>query len=66
MVPPTEMIQLNGGSFKEQVISLIDNVFTPTGFTVERFTKVPYLCEGDLYENFYVLGDAVFVLKPVS
>lgn len=65
LIPPKELIKLEGETWKEQVLSLIDNVFTPSGFSVERFTKLPYLCEGDLYENFYVLSDAVFVLKPV-
>ncbi|XP_068696174.1 protein-L-histidine N-pros-methyltransferase-like isoform X3 [Montipora foliosa] len=63
MVKPSEFIQVNGSTWEEQVESLVKDVFEPTGFTVEIFTRVPYLCEGDLYRDFYVLDDALFVLK---
>lgn len=63
MVQPSEFISLNGSSWEEQVDSLVKDVFEPCGFTVELFTRVPYLCEGDLYREFYVLDDALFVLK---
>lgn len=66
LVTPTEQITLSGKTWQEQVTSLVKDVFTPAGFAVECFSKVPYLCEGDLYENFYVLSDTVFVLKPVE
>lgn len=33
------------------------------GFKVEAVTRLPYLCEGDMYNDYYVLDDAVFVLK---
>lgn len=65
LIPPTELINIPGETWKEQLVNLIQSVFLPSGFAVEHFTKLPYLCEGDLYENFYVLSDAVFVLKPV-
>ena len=63
MVLPSEFIKVNGSTWEEQVSSLVQDVFEPCGFTVERFTRVPYLCEGDLYKDFYVLDDALFVLK---
>ncbi|XP_078364602.1 protein-L-histidine N-pros-methyltransferase-like isoform X2 [Oculina patagonica] len=63
MVQPSEFISLNGSSWEEQVNSLVKDVFEPCGFTVELFTRIPYLCEGDLYKDFYVLDDALFVLK---
>lgn len=66
LVTPTEQITLSGETWNEQVASLVKDVFTPAGYAVERFSKVPYLCEGDLYENFYVLSDTVFVLRPVD
>ena len=65
MVKPSEFIQVNGSTWEEQVESLVKDVFEPTGFTVEIFTRVPYLCEGDLYQDFYVLDDALFVLKAI-
>ncbi|XP_064611138.1 protein-L-histidine N-pros-methyltransferase-like [Liolophura sinensis] len=61
---PTENIRLEGQSFEEQVTCLVRHVFEPAGFELERFTRLPYLCEGDLQQSFYVLDDAVFVLKP--
>ena len=64
MVSPSEVIAVNGRSWEEQASSLIRDVFTPAGFIVEQFTKLPYLCEGDLYQDYYVLNDAVFVLRP--
>ena len=51
---------------EEQIASFERDVFKPFGFTVERFTKLPYLCEGDLERSFYILSDIVFVLKPDS
>jgi len=44
-------------------VSLVQDVFEPAGFTMERFSRVPYLCEGDMECSFYELDDAVFVLK---
>jgi hypothetical protein len=66
LITPTELITMSGESWEEQVASIVKDVFTPEGFAVECFSKVPYLCEGDLYENFYVLSDALFVLKPIE
>ncbi|KAK3085757.1 hypothetical protein FSP39_008239 [Pinctada imbricata] len=61
---PKEAILLKGHTFEEQTVSLIEDVFKPAMFEVERFTRLPYLCEGDLHHSFYVLSDALFVLKP--
>ncbi|KAL4234759.1 Methyltransferase-like protein 9 [Mactra antiquata] len=60
---PTENIYLNGTTFEEQSISLVRDVFEPAGFKLEKFTRVPYLCEGDMESSFYVLDDALFVLS---
>lgn len=59
---PTEKIELRGYTFEEQSVSLVRDVFETVGFSLVRFTRVPYLCEGDLESSFYVLDDAVFVL----
>lgn len=42
---------------------LSSEVFPRVGFEVEAVTRLPYLCEGDMYNDYYVLDDAVFVLK---
>jgi len=60
---PTEWLPIQGSNFEEQATSAIRNVFEASGFRVERWSRVPYLCEGDLNQAFYWLDDAVFVLS---
>ncbi|ESO82859.1 hypothetical protein LOTGIDRAFT_211491 [Lottia gigantea] len=60
---PTESVIISGNSFEEQTINLIKTMFEPAGFEVEKLTRLPYICEGDIHKSFYVLSDAVFVLK---
>ncbi|KAH0631938.1 hypothetical protein JD844_019848 [Phrynosoma platyrhinos] len=61
---PSEVLEIKGQTWEEQVNSLPE-VFRKAGFAIEAFTRLPYLCEGDMYNDYYVLDDAVFVLKPV-
>ncbi|XP_046545027.1 protein-L-histidine N-pros-methyltransferase-like [Haliotis rubra] len=63
---PIECLHIEGKTFEEQTVSLIRHVFTPAGFTVEKFSKLPYLCEGDINKSFFVLYDAVFVLRATD
>lgn len=63
-VRPKEHIKVIGKMWEEQVMHLTTEVFQKNGFDVEAITRVPYLCEGDMYRDYYVLDDAVFVLKP--
>lgn len=63
---PEEKLLIQGQNFEEQVQFFIKKVFEPAGFNVEKFSRLPYLCEGDLHQSFYLLDDAVFVLKPKS
>jgi hypothetical protein len=60
---PTEEIMVMGRTFEEQSTSFVKDVFEPAGFELVKFSRVPYLCEGDLESSFYVLHDALFVLK---
>ncbi|XP_045462364.1 protein-L-histidine N-pros-methyltransferase [Harmonia axyridis] len=60
---PKELLPIIGASFEEQVTSVIEDVFHPSGFKVESWSRVPYLCEGDLRQSYYWLDDALFVLK---
>ncbi|RMC17709.1 hypothetical protein DUI87_05373 [Hirundo rustica rustica] len=62
---PSEVLEIKGHTWEEQVNSLPE-VFSKAGFAIEAFTRLPYLCEGDMYNDYYVLDDAVFVLRPVS
>ncbi|XP_072415884.1 protein-L-histidine N-pros-methyltransferase isoform X1 [Chiloscyllium punctatum] len=62
---PSEYLEVTGESWEEQVASFSNDVFNKVGFAIESFTRLPYLCEGDLYNDHYVLDDVVFVLKLV-
>ncbi|KAG8183997.1 hypothetical protein JTE90_029137 [Oedothorax gibbosus] len=63
---PSETIPVQGKTFEEQVSSLVRTLFEPAGFRVERWSRLPYLCEGDLDQAFYWLNDALFVLRPCT
>ncbi|XP_058477955.1 methyltransferase-like protein 9 isoform X1 [Solea solea] len=63
---PTEHVKIKGKKWEEQVANLNNEVFLKAGFEVEAVTRVPYLCEGDMYNDYYVLDDAVFVLKAAD
>jgi hypothetical protein len=54
----------DGASFEASLSALLTRVITPLGFDVERIARVPYLCRGDMSRPYYVLSDAVLVLKP--
>ncbi|XP_060950761.1 methyltransferase-like protein 9 isoform X1 [Limanda limanda] len=60
---PTEHLKIKGKTWEEQVTNMSDEVFSRVGFEVEAVTRLPYLCEGDMYNDYYMLDDAVFVLK---
>jgi SAM-dependent methyltransferase len=63
---PTEVLPIVGSCFEEQVKSVVEDVLTPAGFEVVSWTRVPYLCEGDLQQSYYWLDDVVFVLKAAN
>jgi len=51
-------------SWEEHVSELAELLFEKNGFQVEAISRVPYFCDGDLVKPWYVLDDAIFVLKP--
>ncbi|CCW68018.1 unnamed protein product [Phytomonas sp. Hart1] len=53
----------NGASFEMSMSKLVENVLQPCGFEVVRWTRVPYLCEGNFELEYSTLSDAVFVLR---
>lgn len=63
---PVEKLGIQGHTFEEQLTYVIKNVFEPLGFQLVTFSRLPYLSEGDLSTSFYVLHDAVFVLKVAT
>lgn len=60
---PTEKLAIEGETFEEQVKSVAEQVFEPAGFRLLRWTRTPYLCEGDIHQSFYYLSDAIFILE---
>ncbi|EYC44980.1 hypothetical protein Y032_0443g1551 [Ancylostoma ceylanicum] len=58
-------LKVSGNSFEQHASSLVENEFIPAGFEVVKWTKLPYLCEGDLNKPYYLLDDALFLLRPV-
>ncbi|XP_078689167.1 protein-L-histidine N-pros-methyltransferase-like [Branchiostoma floridae x Branchiostoma belcheri] len=66
LVDPTEVLPVEGKGWEKQANSFVEQVLTPSGFEVETFSRLPYLCEGDLYHPYYVLHDAVFVLRATE
>lgn len=48
------------------VRDIYENVLKPSGFEIEKISRVPYVSEGDHLAGAYVLDDAVFVLRRVE
>lgn len=51
-------------AWEVQFDSFLTNVLQPAGFDLIRWTRVPYLCEGDFSRSFYSLNDVVMIVKP--
>mmetsp|Transcript_33651 Transcript_33651/g.52355 ORF Transcript_33651/g.52355 Transcript_33651/m.52355 type:complete len:82 (+) Transcript_33651:476-721(+) len=49
--------------WEASVNRIVKRVLIPCGYEVERLSRVPYLCQGDVGSPFFHLDDAVFVLK---
>lgn len=49
--------------WETQASAFAEQVLLPAGFEVCSLSRVPYLCEGDLFEAYYALDDALFVLR---
>ncbi|XP_042874645.1 protein-L-histidine N-pros-methyltransferase-like [Penaeus japonicus] len=63
---PSEELGITGSTIEEQVNSLANEVFPSLGFQLDRWSRLPYLCEGDLDQAFYWLPDVVLVLKKME
>jgi len=62
---PTNRIQVIGKTCQSHLNSFVRDVFKPAGFEVIRWTKLPYLCEGDVHKPYYKLDDFLFLLKAI-
>lgn len=60
---PSEVLNVTGETFEQQLVSLDRDVLTPAGLEIMRWTRLPYLCEGDLDLSFYWLHDVVMLLR---
>ncbi|KAK3864498.1 hypothetical protein Pcinc_029822 [Petrolisthes cinctipes] len=63
---PSEDMRVRGSTLEAQVNVLADEVFPSLGFSLVRWSRLPYLCEGDLDQAFYWLSDVVFILRKVK
>lgn len=43
-------LNVTGVKFEDHVNNLVTNTFLPAGFQLIRWTKLPYLCEGDFVQ----------------
>lgn len=63
---PLEVLHVRGSTLERQAQSLYRDVLVPAGFVVESWTRLPYLCEGDLEQAYYWLDDVVLVLRAAE
>lgn len=63
---PSEELPINNTSWETGVSSLWEEVLKPLGYTPLALSRVPYLCEGDMNQDYYALDDAILVLKSRS
>lgn len=62
---PVETLPITGKKFEQQAQSFVTNVLEPNGFKLIRWSRVPYLCEGDINQSYYFLDDSLFVVEKV-
>lgn len=61
---PSQQLPIDrNASWEVGVSSFWERVLAPLGYTPLAVSKVPYLCEGDLNVEYYMLVDAILVLK---
>ena len=59
---PVEKLPFNGETFEAQVVSVV-TYFESQGYKIKAWSRVPYLCEGDLSQSVYALDDALFLFS---
>lgn len=60
---PSEKFSVKGDTFEHQVESFVTTILEPNDFELVKWTKVPYLSEGDLELSYFWLVDALFLLR---
>lgn len=61
---PAETFSIGDTSFEAEVVNFVEKVLLPQGWELIKWTRLPYLCEGDINQAFYWLDDALFVVRP--
>ena len=49
-----------------QVNCFAEEVLPAEGLSVVKWSKLPYLCEGDMEQAFYWLLDVIFIVKKAD
>jgi len=62
---PSEVMNIHGEKFEEQVESSVVYI-QEAGFQLISWSRVPYLCEGDLSRPLYHLNNVLLLFKKVS
>ena len=57
---PSQRMNIHGSEFEDQVEATVKLV-QDSGFLLKSWSRVPYLCEGDLSRPLYNLNNALFV-----
>ena len=60
---PKDKLPISGRNFEVEIVNFIEKVLTPNGWEVVKWTRLPYLCDGDMHQAYYWLNDAVFVIR---
>jgi len=61
---PKERLPIPGNSYEAEVVNFVEKVLIPNGWELVKWTRVPYLCDGDINQAYYHLDDAVFLIRP--
>jgi len=59
---PTQNLGIGGSGFESQLVSAVLAI-EERGFSLLTWSRVPYLCEGDLTQPIYQLNDALMVFS---
>merc|ERR1719397_441640 len=57
---PSQLMNITGEQFEDQVATAV-KMFEDSGFLLKSWSRVPYLCEGDLNRPLYQLNNALLV-----
>lgn len=56
----------DGATFEVSLAAFIQRILPRAGLELESLSRVPYLCRGDSRRAYYVLSDAIMVLRATS